>query len=224
MFSLPVHHVAFLSPGIFEIALERCGYVFTPGECAVLFSDSDSRPYSLSSAPHEDVLRFLIRRIDGGVVSPWLAARRRGDEVGISTPFGHFRPGQCGPAEVPAVFAATGVGIAPFLSFLRSRPTAGAARKPVAFYGVRTLSDAVELDFLRGATDLRLAVSRETVPGCHHGHVTELMATVPHDARTHFFLCGIDGMVDDAARLLDAQGVGPERVHTEVFFSSSASR
>lgn len=231
MFLLPVQGVTELAPEIFEVALERRGYRFVPGECAVLFDGgAESRPYSIASAPDDEVLRFLIRRMPDGVVSRWLTARAPGDGVRISTPFGDFRPGREGPSGAPIVFVATGVGIAPFLSWARGHeaiscpsprpsPRGGeGVAVPVCLYGVRRMEDAVALDVLRRRTALRLAVSREAAARAHHGRVTDLLADLPITADTQFFLCGIDAMVDEVAYWLDAHGVDHARVHTEVFF------
>lgn len=223
MFLLPVHDVRFHTEDVFELALERRGYPFEPGECAVLYNGGgDSRPYSLCSAPDDPLLRFLIRRIPGGAVSPWLAERQPGDGVRISTPFGQFHPGQGGAPDDPGVFVATGVGISPFLSALRAREAAGggSAGRAVCLYGVRHAREAVHLEFLRRTTDLRLAVSREAVAGAHHGRVTDLLPQVPFHAGTHFYLCGLDEMVDEVAFWLAGRGVDPRQIHTEVFFLS----
>ncbi len=220
VFLLPVHAVRFLAEDIFELELERRGYPFEPGECAVLFDFGvTSRPYSLASGPEEPVLRFLIRRQRGGVVSTWLGDRRPGDGVRISTPFGAFRPGGGDVGADPGVFVATGVGIAPFLSYAYSARADAPGPRPRCLYGVRCLADAVRLERLRAVTDLRLAVSREAAPGAHHGRVTDLLEAVPIGPDTSVYLCGLDAMVDDAVRQLSARGVAPERVHVEVFFS-----
>lgn len=223
MFLLPVHSRRDGNDGIFELELERRGYPFVPGECAVLFNDGeDSRPYSIASGPDEPVLRFLIRQQPGGRVSPWLARRRAGDGVRISTPFGAFRPGQPDVGEDPGVFVATGVGIAPFLSYAHSALAGRPGRRPRCLYGVRWLADAVRLDQLRAVTDLQVAVSREQVPGTHHGHVTALLDSVAITPDTPVYLCGLDAMVDDAVRWLGDHGVARDRVHVEVFFSARA--
>jgi len=224
MFLLPVHAVRSVADDVFELELERRGYPFEPGECAVLFNDAaDSRPYSMASAPHEPVLRFLIRRMPGGAVSDWLSARRPGEGVRISTPFGAFRPGLGGPRGDPGVFIATGVGIAPFLSYLRSEYARQAVRRPVCLYGVRRLADAVHLDLLRRETDLHLALSREQLPEIHHGRVTDLLPAIEMGPDRHTYLCGLDAMVDDCARQLAARGVDHARMHWEVFFSAEGA-
>jgi ferredoxin--NADP+ reductase len=218
MFALPVKHVHEFAPGIFELALERRGYVFTPGELAVIYNDGkDSRPYSIASGTGEDILRFLIRRMDDGAVTNWLFERKPGEHVRISTPYGYFRPGQEGMPGRPGVFVATGVGIAPFLCYLRS---ATPSHRPTCLYGARVLADAVALDFLEERTHLCMALSREDVAGTHRGHVTDLLSDLAFDTDTHFYLCGLDAMVDEVAYWLNAQGIEAERVHTEVFFSS----
>ncbi|MDK2856965.1 MAG: hypothetical protein PWQ89_84 [Verrucomicrobiota bacterium] len=221
MFELAVRNVRFFTPEIYELSLERGEYVFTPGQCAVLFtSTGDSRPYSLASGPEEPVLRFLIRRARKGSVSTWLATRRPGDVVRVSLPFGDFRPGGKGPASV---FVATGVGIAPFLSVLRSSRDAQSA--VLCLYGVRYHRDAVELSLLRQHTTLQLAVSREPAEGeTHQGRLTGLLETVTLPDDADFFLCGYDAMTDEAFDLLRARGVPAERIHTEVFFSVQTLR
>lgn len=226
MFLLPVRSVERIAPGIFDLSLERRGYPFVSGECAVLFNEAgDSRPYSIASAPDEDALHFLFRRIDGGAVSPWLAGRKPGDGVRISTPFGEFRPRLSADGGEPNVWIATGVGIAPFRSLVRGLARAGAAapaHKPVCLYGVRRRRDAVDLELFEKYTDLRLAVSRERVPGCHHGRVTDLMDGLRAEPGAEFYLCGLDAMVDEAAAWLQSKRIGGRRVHVEVFFSSAS--
>lgn len=216
MFTLPVKQVEWLAPDIFELGLERGDYPFEVGECAVLFNgDGDSRPYSFSSAPDDELLRFLIRRVPGGAVSNWLAKRQPGDLVTVSSSFGEFRPGQ---EPVPTVFVATGVGISPFLSILRRRPL---AVRPLCFYGVRVAGDAVHTGLLRERADLRLAVSREAVDGHHHGHVTELVSEMPLIENARYFLCGHDAMVTAVWDQLLARGVDRDHIHAEVFFGIS---
>ncbi len=216
MFTLSVKQVEWLAPDIFELGLERGDYQFEVGECAVLFNgDGDSRPYSFSSSPDDELLRFLIRRVPGGAVSDWLAKRQPGDLVTVSSSFGEFRPGR---EPLPTVFVATGVGISPFLSILRHRPP---AVRPLCFYGVRVAGDAVHTGLLSERADLRLAVSREAVEGHHHGHVTELVAELPLIENARYFLCGHDAMVTAVWDQLLARGVDRDHVHAEVFFGIS---
>jgi ferredoxin-NADP reductase len=216
--TLRVEGLRWYSEGVFELVLERAGIVFTPGDCLALFTGDGraSRPYSLASGQDDPRLRFIIRRMPGGTVSGWLSRLVPGDRVRVSPPFGWFRPGGDDP-EAPFVFVATGTGISPFLAWLRSRPD----RIPdQCLYGVRTLADAAEWDWIRAHCPLRLALSRETVPGHHQGRVTDLLAAMPWSPRHHYYLCGLDAMLDEVTRFLEARGAPITSIHRECFFNA----
>ncbi len=212
---LTVIAVEFLTPAIFELTIERGPYRFCAGACAVLFdADGHSRPYSIASGTQEPCLRFLIRRIPQGHVSNWLAGRSPGDAVTVSPPFGDFRPA---PHQAPCLFVATGVGIAPFLSTLRSPPPPTAPVR--CLYGVRHHADAADLPLLRRHSELHLAVSREPArQGSVAGRVTSLLATTPLTHGLRFYLCGYETMIEEAIALLTQRGVPTDHIATEAFF------
>jgi ferredoxin-NADP reductase len=205
-----------VSEGVFELALERGPIEFEPGSSFALYHPRGvSRPYSASSGCGEDCLRFLIRRVPGGRVSGWLAARRPGDVAKVSDPFGMFRPGHTKEPGEPSVFIATGTGIAPFLSALRSDRRLKLA---ACLYGVGRAADAVDVDFLATRCPLTVCVSRETLQPFHHGRVTDLLEGLPHRPNTNYFLCGLDRMIDQVGAWLEQHGISADRIHREVFF------
>ena len=212
-----VKSVDVLAPDIFELTLERGDFTFEPGDCVAVFKTEDvSRPYSISSGVNEDHLRFLVRRIAGGTVSDWLAQRQPGDTVTLSAPFGWFRPAHGDEPDSPRVFVATGTGIAPFLSALKSTNTT-----PVlCLYGVRTRADAVAFDYLAQRCPVKLAVSREVADPHHHGRVTDLLEEIPLETGTHFYLCGLDAMIDQTSTWLEAHAIDITHIHREVFFNA----
>ena len=204
--------------GIFELILERNGVAFTPGDCVALFAADGqaSRPYSLASGTDDDTLRFLIRAMPGGEVSPYLGGLQPGDEVKLSPPFGWFRPGGQG-AKGPSVFFATGTGIAPFMAYFRSP----GARPPMrCYYGVRWRADAMDVDWLRDRCDVRLAVSREAASDAYHGRITDLLDDCPIESQAHYYLCGLDSMIDEISVWLEGQGIDLSRIHRECFFNA----
>lgn len=216
---LEVRQITFHGDAIFSIEFLRKGLSFEPGDCLALFGgpgEHASRPYSIASGTCEPVLRFLIRRMPDGEVSPWLATRQPGDRVRASHPFGWFRPGQA-PGGSGSVFIATGTGIAPFCAYLH---TPGHAPPRAFLWGVRRRADAVSLDWLRRRTDLTLAVSREKVPGAHPGRVSDLLPRLPIEPGLHFYLCGLDAMIDETTRWLEARGVPLDHIHRECFFNA----
>ena len=199
---------------LFELVIERNGLKFTPGDCAALYTANDkSRPYSIASGSNENELRFLIRKMEGGEVSPWLMNRPPGDLLRISPPFGWFRPGQ-DIGEAPFVFIATGTGIAPFLAYQKT------FEKPPAYclYGVRHEADAMGYFSLCTSCPTQLAVSREETEAHHHGRVTDLLDRLPLDPQTHYYCCGLESMVNEVGVWLEKQGIPLMNIHREVFF------
>lgn len=213
---LTVRGVRWYSSSVYELQLDRASIPFVPGDCMALFGADGrvSRPYSIASGNTEDTLRFLIRRMPGGEVSDYLAGVQPGQEVRVSAPFGWFRPGALW-RERPFVFLATGTGVAPFLSYLRSAPPA----LPAAFlYGVRHAADRVE------AAGALCAVSREDAPGCHHGRITDLLDRLPLSVPHDYYLCGLDTMIDEITAWLEARGISIARIHRECFFNATYER
>ena len=210
----PVTEVRIINNDLFELVLERGCLEFTPGDCAAVYTDTDqSRPYSISSGAHEDELRFLIRKMQGGEVSPWLMTRQAGDVIRITPPFGWFRPGQ-DIGTAPFVFLATGTGVAPFLSYMNTfeRPA------EQCLYGIRREADATGFAKLNRWCPTRLAISQEAGYGHHHGRITDLLDTLPLNAETHYYCCGLESMVNEVSEWLQQNGIELMHIHREVFF------
>lgn len=212
------HHrvieVRVVNQDLFELVLERKDLVFTPGDCTAVYTDNGkSRPYSIASGSNENELRFVIRKMSDGEVSPWLMARHPGDSIRVTPPFGWFRPGQ-DIGEAPFVFMATGTGIAPFLSYRQT------FEKPPlqCLYGVRHESDAIGFSKLQNWCPTFLAVSREQTPKHHHGRVTDLLDTLPLSPGTHYYCCGLESMINEVGKWLQQNGVPLTNIHREVFF------
>ncbi len=74
-----------------------------------------------------------------------------------------------------------------------------------------------------GCAELHLAVSREVTDSCHHGRVTDLLGGLTFAAGTHFYLCGLDVMIDDVTSRLEERGIHFSQIHREVFFHAPPS-
>jgi ferredoxin-NADP reductase len=101
-----------------------------------------ARPYSFVNAPGDAPHEFLIVELPQGMLSPRLAQLREGDAVWIGNAHGFF---VCD--EVPAATAlwmmATGTGIAPFLSMLRTDELWRKFERVVLVHGVRWVEELV---------------------------------------------------------------------------------
>ncbi len=201
---------------MFELEIERDGLEYRAGDCTLLIRADlvDSRPYSFSSHPDEPVLRFLVRKVGADPVtsfSTWLAGLSPGDEVGIGTPFGWFRPG----TTDHEVWFATGTGVSPFLAALRS----ASPRRPLAYcIGVRQPDDAVLRDWTEERARVLWAFSRESQDGEAPRRVTAFASEVPIGPEILYFLCGNQRMIQAVAELLRASGVRPDQIREELFF------
>jgi benzoate/toluate 1,2-dioxygenase reductase subunit len=209
------------SPHVFEVFLERGQLPFKPGDCSLLIEKDGitARPYSISSAPKDDHLGFLVRRVPEGILSNYLAQVQPGDEVGISPFFGWFYPG----SRDKEVYFATGTGISPFLSAARQ-----GMWPPIAlFYGAKNLAEAGDLEDLQRGTDLHLALSRESkedrgtdLPMDYYsGRITDLLHRIPIAGDTHYYLCGHEPMILEISNYLLDQGLEQKQISFEVFFS-----
>jgi len=207
------------SEGIFELCIEKGDLEFVPGDCVALYGEDNemSRPYSIASGVDDAELSFIIREMKGGEVSPFLASRSAGDQVKISTPFGWFRPGDPEKGD-SYVFFATGTGISPFMAHFKSRKNAVPA---TLFYGVRDIAEAVCLDEIKESnSSVYLALSRKAEQDAHHGRITDLLAEIPINAETHYYLCGLDAMIDEISIYLESKNIALPHIHRECFFNA----
>lgn len=208
-----VRDVRTINRDLFELVVDRNGLTFTPGDCVALYTeDEKSRPYSIASGPQEETLRFIIRCMESGEVSPWLKTRTNADTIRITPPFGWFRPGQ-EIGNAPYIVIATGTGIAPFLSCMHAK-----LRPPAAcLYGVREAADAIGFEALEQWCPTHLAVSREKTKH-HHGRITDLLHQLPLNREIHYYCCGLESMINEVGEWLQANGIQLPQIHREVFF------
>ena len=203
-----------LADAAYELRLARpTGFAFAAGQRLRVHRGADRRDYSIASAPGEADLAICVRRFPHGRVSPELTAVKAGASLTISGPFGYFR---YQPEKVPAVFVATGTGIAPF------RAMAGAGQRPsLVLHGVRSLAETYyREDFERAGIDYRACFSRAPQPPADpffDGRVTEFLARRLGPGAYDFYLCGRREMVRDATWIIDERFAGA-RILSEVFF------
>jgi ferredoxin-NADP reductase len=165
------------------------------------------------SAAHDEYLDFLIRVVPDGVVSPWLAKCEVGDLVEIGGPYGDFCLLEEETKSNEYVFIATGTGIAPFHSFVKSFPTL----RYHIYHGVRHENERYDFDFY--APDrYSAAVSRPRLGTFPSERVTDLLeqATLKIDSR--YYLCGNQKMITDTIALLLSKGIPGGSIFTETFF------
>jgi ferredoxin--NADP+ reductase len=184
------------------------------------------RAYSIASGVGEREVEFFLRRVSTGRLSPELFALEHGAPLHMEPRAqGHFTLSGV-PAERDVVLLATGTGVAPYVSMLRTH--AHAARRPwrrvALIHGARVAADlgyADELARLSGVlpevTYHPLLTREPSTSGWSglRGRVQDLLAParwrehVPFTldpSQVHVFLCGNPAMILEATALLESLG------------------
>jgi len=204
-----------LTEATVEIRFRRpAGFSFLPGQRIRIRHRSLCRDYSLTGGTEAPELAICVRRIPNGQLTPTLTETEAGERWRASGPLGYFT---FQPSERPAIFVATGTGIAPFVAYANS-----GLRDFVCLHGVRSPDELYYRDILLGAAQRYVpCLSRPTtdpvVRPAHFGRVTDVLRQWPAGREIDFYLCGNGAMVRDALALIDERFPGG-RVYTEPFF------
>jgi ferredoxin--NADP+ reductase len=188
-----------------------------------------SRSYSLVSAPGEP-LEVLLSRVGEGVLSPALFELTEGAAITLDPKPQGFFSFDYVPSHEQLWLLATGTGLAPFISMLRSGEAFARARRVVLAHGARgpeELAYRSELEALArdraGAFTYLPVLSRRPDVGLLSGRITQALASgqlearaaVPIAAETaHFMLCGNPAMIEEVTAQLQARGLRRHRQRT----------
>ena len=181
-----------------------------------------ARAFSLVNPPQEPVLEFYGVIVPEGPLSPRLARLAAGDTLYVaSNPAGFLVLPEIPDAET-LWLVATGTGIAPFLSILRTDAPWRRFRNVVLVHAVRHANELVYQELLAGVPGLKYVrmVSREAAPGALAGRIPAAMrdgrleaaaGVALSAASSQVMLCGNPDMVRDAAEALGERGMRKHR-------------
>lgn len=217
--------------GLFSLRFTAPLGAFKAGQFIRVALDVDGervgRPYSLVNAPHEPLLEIYFNVVNGGPLSPRLAELRPGDSLWLSgTPNGFLVLDEI-PEARDLWLLATGTGIGPFLSILKTEAPWQRFEKVVLGHSVqyaRELAYRETIDALRAAHGTQLEfvplVTRETVPGALPRRITASIESGDLEQRTglrlspersHVMLCGNSAMITDVSAVLAGRGMQRHR-------------
>ena len=204
------------------------GIRFAPGQFAWLkLGDSpytiEEHPFSFSSSAHDDErLEFSIKEL--GDFTNTIGSVPVGTRAFVDGPHGSFSPDYEPAAGY--VFFAGGVGIAPFVSMLRTLAERGDKRPITLFYGDKTWDGVAyreTLDALASQLDLTVVYVLEQPPDDWDGEsgfidVDVLKRHMPDRRleRLHF-ICGPTAMIDAIEAALQEYGVPMAQIRSERF-------
>src|SRR5690554_2570436 len=195
-----------LSPGVHLISFKR-DYEFQPGQVIKLAYDTSHPPriYSICSGNTDPEVSILFNIKADGLLTPKLAASVTGDTILATAPYGSFTGN-----ERPAWWIATGTGIAPFYSMLRSGP----AKNKTLIHGVRHLDQFYfeeELKDMLGNKYIRCC-SREPSADTYFGRITKYLSEMDALPDVDYYLCGKALMVVEVRDLLIEKGISFNRI------------
>lgn len=198
----------------FVIRLEKNNLRFQTGQFVLLNINGliDQREYSVYSGENEEFLEVLVREIEGGKISGRLKKLTTGQEIGLDGAFGFFRfdPIQFSPKKF--LFIATGTGISPFHSFVKTYSDLNYK----LVHGVRFVEESYDHDHFQ--EEKVTVCTTGDVKGDFNGRVTDYMVDQNVDANTNCFLCGNSEMINQMFDILTGKGVPVSNIYTEVYF------
>jgi ferredoxin-NADP reductase len=176
------------------------------------------RSYSIASSPLDaGGIELTIDRLEDGEVSPYFHdVVVQGDEVEVRGPFTSYFVWR---GERPVLLVGGGSGVVPLMSMLRHRRLTMPDLPMRLLYSVRHADDVIYADEL--GDDAVLTFTREAPDGWtgHVGHVDpDLVAQVAASLTPGTaFVCGSDGFVEAATKLLLGAGFMEREIRTERF-------
>jgi ferredoxin-NADP reductase/MOSC domain-containing protein YiiM len=204
-----------------------------PGQFVVLRLGPASAPalmrsYSLSGEPGASYYRVSVKREAHGAASAYVDdALQVGDIVSASAARGGFtlRPG-----DAPVVLLSAGIGVTPVLAMLHALAAEASTREIWWLYGARNGSEHPFAEETRG---LLKALAHCHSYICYSSPNAEDRPNIDFDAAGRlntkalgdlniprngdFYICGPSPFMSELTTGLEALGVKPDRIHTEIF-------
>ena len=186
------------------------------------------RSYSIASADARDRVELTVQKVGDGEVSPYLVDTVEvGDELELRGPIGGWLRWTAA-IEDPVRLLAGGAGVVPLMAMVRARVASASTAPFQLIYSTRTPDDVMYADELartaaddRGI-DVRYVFTRAGRPddARRPGRLTAADLAVAGESagpRALVFICGPNGFVEHASRLLAEQGHPTGTIRTERF-------
>ncbi len=211
---------------------------YRPGQFLTLLLTIDGkkvrRSYSMCSSPHTDTAPAVtVKRVPGGMVSNWLNDQvKEGDFIEVMEPMGHFMVQPDARNARTVVLIGAGSGITPLISIAKSILKVETESRIMLLYGNRDENSIIFKDKLAELSQqfgerfgLKYTLSQPMagwqghVGRLNRPHILKLLEEVKglESASAEYYLCGPDGMMEEAKSALALLKVNPEQIHKESF-------
>lgn len=202
------------------------------------------RSYSIaSSSRQKEYLEFYLALVRSGALTPRLFALEPGNKLYLGPKFSGLFTLKEVPPDANLVMVATGTGLAPYMSMLRTHLAEGGLRRTAVIHGARHASDlgyrheleALERQFPHLVYIPVISRPQEELHRWtgetgyvqdvwRRGVVAQKWGFAPSPEHTHVLLCGNPAMIEDMTALLTAEGfrqhsrTQPGQIHTEKYW------
>jgi len=185
---------------------------FKAGQFVMIYINEVKRAYSLASAPGLSTIRFGIKMI-GGAFTGLLAKLKKGDQVSIAGPYGHFAYG----SQSKCIFIAGGSGITPFISMLDYVILNKIPGDFYLFYSTKNRKAICFSELLRKYSKYKnihvlITLTKEQSEGYESSRITSEMISkhVANPGEYSWYICGPLAMIrdmKDIAKSFDAKEI-----------------
>ena len=210
-------------------------FEFTQGQSITLrkYFDGEElrRSYSICSSPLDNELRVAIKKAYNGVFSTYANTElKEGDEIEVMPPSGKFYTPLDPASKKNYVAFASGSGITPIMSLLKTTFAIEPSSTFTLIYGNRTHASIIFKEELGQLKDrymnrfsLYHTLSREIMDAqINCGRIDEnkcIQVRKLIDLHTvdEFFVCGPEEMIFSVKKFLENAGIKKEKIHYELF-------
>lgn len=202
-----------LSEGKFILKFEM-KFNFKAGQIVSIAIKDKPKPriYSLCCGENDSEMQILFDLKNDGEVTPLLSKLSSGDEILISEPYGNYLADN----QSPMWWIATGTGIAPFYSMMKS-----GYRAEKLLHGARGTSNfffANEFSTILGENYIQCNSLNDGETN-FQGHVTDFIKQIERlPMHNKYYLCGRALMVVEVRDLLISKGVPFQNIVAEIYF------
>jgi ferredoxin--NADP+ reductase/benzoate/toluate 1,2-dioxygenase reductase subunit len=203
-----------LTPAAFVLRFEKKNIEFKAGQylSVGLANEEQARDYSIYSAENDQFIEILVKVVDDGSVSKQLLKCSIGDKLKVSGAKGNFVLKTNNETTKNYLFIATGTGISPFHSHIKSN----IGLNYLLIHGVRHAYETYESS--QYDPKRYISCTSRDKKGMFHGRTTDYLKTIKVEKNSIAFLCGNGDMIFEAFEILSAKGIPVENIHTEIYF------
>ena len=203
-----------ISKHTYKLVSERNNLVFKSGQCVNIgpFGTGINREYSTYSSEMDEKLEFLIREIDDGLVSSHLRGLSKGEFVNIHGSYGSFCIEEKNLTK-KHIFIATGTGVAPFSSFIKTYPNLDYN----LIHGVSYEEELYDYNFY-DKDKIFSCLSRENKKNHFNGRVTDFLKSFELSSDYCYYICGNGNMISEVYDYIASKSISSKNIYMESFF------